>query len=213
VNMISVRVRLRTAVLGAFVLATVPMEIVLAQSSREGWKQLRNRVSFGESLDHSLEDAPVTAEERAQIYTLIDGLIRPSFTDDEREEERRIVLSTRVGLIALASNHRKQILVQAPLKFCGATGNCELWIFMRRSGKARLILEEEGLDLVAGEKTSHGFTDLVVPFHNSGSETSFSVYRWDNLAYKRVDCYIATSDPTHPEQPAITHDCPGLAPR
>ena len=82
---------------------------------------------------------------------------------------------------------------------------------MRQPGKARLILEEEGLGLLAGKGVSQGFTDLVVPFHDSGSETSFSVYRWNNLEYKRIDCYLVTSDPLHAEKAATIHDCP--APR
>lgn len=159
-NMVSVRVRLRTAVLGALVLASIPPEIVLAQNSREGWQQLKNRVDFERYLDHSLEDAPLTAEERAQIYTLIDGSsIHDSFRDDQREEERRVVLSTRVGLIALAQNDSKQILVRGPLQFCGGTGNCGLWVFMRQPGKARLILEEVGLGLLAGRES---FRDSLI---------------------------------------------------
>jgi hypothetical protein len=208
-NMISARVYMRV-ILGAFVLASVSPGIVVAQSLRDDWQHLRNLVDFELHLDHSLEDAPLTAEERVQIYTQIDGkFIHDSFRDDQRKEERKVVLSARAGLIALAHNDSQQILVRGPKQLCGGTGNCLLWIFIRQRGEARLILAEEGTGLLAGSGSYQGFTDLLVPFHHSGFETLFRVYRWNNLEYKRTNCYVATSDPFHLEKPAAIQDCPG----
>ena len=190
-------------------LASLPSVIVMAQNVRDDWSRLKDRVDFDLRLDHSLEDAPLTPEERVQIYTHIDGKsVHDSFRDDQREEERRVVLSTRVGLIALAHNEAKQSLVRGPQQFCGGTGNCPLWIFIRQRGKARLILDEEGTSLFAGSGSYRGFTDLVVPSHVSAAETWFGVFRWNNTEYKRIDCYIATSDPFHSEKSAIIQDCP-----
>src|SRR5438067_11915085 len=122
-KMVSLRIRIRTTVPIALVLASLTSEFVAAQSSREDWQQFSSRVDFELRLGHSLEDAPLTAEDS------------------------------------------EQILVRGPLRFCSPTGNCPLWVCMRQRGKARLILNEEGKALVAGDGSYQGFTDLVAPLH------------------------------------------------
>lgn len=198
---------MRSSVLGPLMLALMAVGVV-AQESRDVWLHLRNAVDLEQRLVHSLGDVPVNAEERAQIYTLIDDKsIHESFRDDQREEERKVVLSTRIGLIRLAQNGSQQILVRGPLQFCGGTGNCPIWILMRHRGKARLILADEGKALLVGKSSWRGFPDLVIPFHVSAMETSLSVYRWNGNKYKRIDCYLTKPDPLHPEN-AVIQDCP-----
>jgi hypothetical protein len=74
--------------------------VAAAQSSRDDWKQLRSSFDLKAHLTHSLADAPLTSRERAQIYRLIDNkTVHDSFTDEQRDKERKTVMSARVGSI------------------------------------------------------------------------------------------------------------------
>jgi hypothetical protein len=65
-------VRMRTGMLAALVFSCLTSGIAAAQSSRDDWQHLQGRADFELRLDHSLEDAPLAAEEKAQIYSLVD---------------------------------------------------------------------------------------------------------------------------------------------
>lgn len=56
----------------------------------------------------------------------------------------------------------------------------------------------QGTALLAGTASHEEFMDLVVSFHNSAFETSFRVFRRDDIEYKRIDCYVATLNPESP---------------
>jgi hypothetical protein len=191
---------------GIFLFACLLSGVVIAQTAPDDSSHPRSLANFGLRLDHSLQNAPVTPEERTQIYTVIDKAVHGSFTDDQREEERKAVLSSRVGLAALADTDNQQILVRGPKPSCGTAGDCPLWIFIRELGQVRLILDDEGNGFFAGSTLSQGFKDVVVPFHHSASETSFSVYRWNAREYKRIDCYSAILDPVS-GKPSAIRDC------
>jgi len=142
---------IRTAILGALLLAGMRPGIVVAQDSRDDWQHLRNLADLEAHLDHSLADAPLTAEDRARIYDVIDDkFIHDRFRDDQREEERLAVLSARVGSVVLAEDGSEQILVRGPELSCGAAGgNCSIWVFVRQRGTLRPVLATEGNRLIA----------------------------------------------------------------
>ena len=170
---------------------------ILAQSPRDDWKQGPPFTTLQQVLKYSLADAPLSGGERAEIYGVIDDkTIHESFTDQERGKERETVLSSRVGFIALAADGSRQILVQGPPLFCGATGNCSLWFFVRDHGRLRLALDAGGGILLLRPTSSHGFRDLATGWHMSAFEEDYMVYRWDGMRYREADCYIATWDNT-----------------
>lgn len=184
---------------------------ILAQSLRDDWKQGPPFTALQQVLKYSLANAPLSDGERAEIYSVIDDkTIHESFTDQERDKERDTVLSARVGFIALASDGSRQVLVQGPSLFCGATGNCSLWIFVRDHRRLRLVLHAGGGILLLRTTSSHGFRDLATGWHMSAFEEDFMVYRWDGGSYGEADCYIAkwdnSSNPTS-NSPTIT-GCP-----
>ena len=195
----------------AVVVSVVATVTLAAQSSRDDWKQGPPFTTLQEAIKFSLADAPLSARERMQIYRAIDDkTIHDSFTDQERDKERETVLSARVGFIALAADGNRQILVQGPSLFCGATGNCSLWIFVRDRGSLRLVLDAGGGILILRPTSSHGFRDLATGWHMSGFEENFKVYRWDGASYRQADCYIASWDRTSNSTnnaPTIS-DCP-----
>jgi len=192
----------------AFVLAVLGAGAAAAQSSRDDWKYVRSSFDLAAHLTHSLADAPFTSEERGQIYRLIDDkTIHDSFTDQQRGEERKTVLSARVGSIGLADDGSQQVIVRGPTLFCGASGNCSLWLFARRRGKLQPILAAGGGVLIVRKTSSQGFHDLVTGWHMSAFDEVYTVYRWNGTKYEQVDCYDVSFDRNSSDvSPAIT-DC------
>jgi hypothetical protein len=156
---------------------------VAGQKGRDDWKQLETHSYFDlTNLPHSLADAPLTSEERAQISKV---------TND---------LSARVGSIGLAEDGSQQILVES----CGGAPNCDIWIFIRHNGQLQLALETAGEVAVLRGTFNRGFRDLAMGWHMGAYEEDFSVYRWSGSKYDQVDCYAAKSDPS---TPTVTTDC------
>jgi hypothetical protein len=190
-------------------LAVLCGRVAAAQSPRDDWKQLRSSFDLKAHLTHSLTDAPLTRRERARIYEVIDNkAIHDSFTDEQRVEEQQTVMSARVGSIVLAEDGSQQVLVQGPASFCGASGNCSIWIFTRHRGKLQLVLEGGGSVLIVRKTSRHGFHDVVTGWHMSAEEEALSVYRWNGTKYKQVDCYSAKFDLNNPGQPPVITSCP-----
>lgn len=180
-----------------------------AQNTRDDWRYLTHSFDLNAHLTDSLADAPLTSEERAQIYKLIDDkTIHDSFTDNRRDEERETVLSARIGSITLAQDGSKQVIVQGPEQFCGATGNCSIWIFVRSRGRLKLVLATGGNTFIIKKTVSRGFHDVATYWHMSAFEGGFGVYRWNGTQYESIDCYSAKFDLDHPDQPPVTTDCP-----
>jgi hypothetical protein len=140
-------------------------------------------------LKYTLENAPVTKEERDSIYSTIDT---PAIHDiyGGSDDERKDVLTALIGFVSLAPNGVQQILVRWPQKFRGGTGNCAFAIFARQLGAPKPILESEGfVPSVIG--TFHlGYPDLVVGFHISSAEHSETTYRWDGQAYTKAESRV-----------------------
>jgi hypothetical protein len=177
--------------------------------ARDDWKQWETRSpTFDPEADltHSLADAPLTSSERSQIYKVIDDTSTPdSFTDSQREEEQKTVMSARVGFIGLAEDGSQQVLVKGPESpdFCGASGNCPIWIFIRRSGRLQLALGTGGQFLILRGAFSKGFHTLATGWHMGAGKEDFSVYRWNGTKYGEVDCYEADID----SNPPLITDC------
>lgn len=182
--------------------------VTAAQSSRDDWKQLRNSFDLEAHLTHSLADAPLASKERAQIYRLIDNkTIHDSFTDGQRDEERKSVMSARVGSIVLAEDGRQQVLVQGPRLFCGANYNCSIWVFIRHREQLQLALETGGNVFMVRRTSHHGFRDVATGWHTSAVEEGFAVYHWNGSKYEQVDCYSAKFDPNSRSMPPVITDC------
>jgi hypothetical protein len=160
---------------------------LMAQRPRNDWKIK----PFDEEshLNHSLADAPLTSSDRDQINRILDEGVHDSLSDAERVDERKAIMSFRVGSIALAGDGSQQILVRGTGSFCGASGNCSLWIVIRRAGQLRLALRTEGQRLIVRSDLSRGFREVTIGLHDSAFVEQYTVYHWDGVRYTQVDCY------------------------
>lgn len=172
-----------------------------AQSSRDDWKQ--PSLDLEAHLTHTLADAPITAEERAQIFRVLEDFA----IAQKQNEKPETLMTARVGSIGFAEDGSQQVLVQGPYAaFCGASGNCPMWIFIRHGKQLRLALEMFGDAITMRGKFSRGLRDFATSSHFSAYEEYFSVYRSNANKYESVDCYKATFDSDHSSQPMIA-DC------
>jgi hypothetical protein len=156
--------------------------IAAAQHPRDSWKL--PAISLEEPLPHSLADAPLSAAEREQVFSAL---------DNRMHDDRKMIMSTRIGLIALATNGSKQILALGPQTCNGAANFC-LSIFVREGGRVHLALNQGGIGLLVARTSHDGFNDITVAGHMSSVDTMYEDYRWDGTVYEAVDCYIRRDD-------------------
>jgi len=174
-------------------------------NSRDDWKQTATSFDL-EANTYALADAPLTNGEREQIFQVIANFA----VAQKQKEERETLMGARVGPIGLAEDGSQQVLVRGPYAaFCGASGNCPMWIFIRSSGQLRLALEMFGNAVILRSSSGHGFRDFATASHWSAYEEYFSVYRWNGTKYDPVDCYKATFDPndSNGSSPPVIEDC------
>jgi hypothetical protein len=127
---------------------------LMAQSPRDDWKV--KPFDLDAHLNHSLADAPLTSSDRDQIYRIVDQDVHNSFSDAEREEERKAIAYFRVGSITLSQGGSQQVLVRGTSSFCGASGNCSMWIVVRQAAQVRLALGTEGQRLIVRKSVTGG---------------------------------------------------------
>jgi hypothetical protein len=158
---------------------------LVAQHARDSWK-----VKSFAATPYSLANLPLTSSERQQIYGVVDAATsRYSVPNPRGDKQREVVMSTRVGLIELARNARVQILARGPNPFCGATGNCPIWIFDRQGGQLRPLLEALAAGVIVLETSSKGFHDIAVVQNYSAFDEQYRDFRWNGSEYKQIDCY------------------------
>ena len=184
--------------------------VALAQNPGDEWKSA-GAISVQQSLASSLENAPLTRDERAEIYRVVDnpaihGSFYP-FNAENREKEQRTVMSSRVGFIQLAEGAPRQILVQGPLESCGANGNCSYWIFSRQHNHLRLLLHAAG-DLTLRHATSRGYRDVSTSWHMSAFEHFVNIYHWDGSKYESAKCFDVKADGDNSEKQQVVGGCP-----
>jgi hypothetical protein len=82
---------------------------------------------------------------------------------------------------------------------CGATGNCPFWAFQKSGNGFEKILDTRGKDGIGGIEvftieadTTNGFHDLVLGAHDSASERTLLLYRYDGKKYRVSGCYLAS---------------------
>lgn len=85
---------------------------------------------------------------------------------------------------------KRGILVQgSAVCMCGATGNCDFWLFDEDWNGIRLVLKTTAIQSFDFEKSiSHGYFDLILGSHDSASERYLQQFQFDGNRYRRVGC-------------------------
>ena len=148
----------------------------------------RRRVDFDEQV------RDLSLSEQAQIR----GLIHPDFSglDTSAEDERKIVLNMDAGEISLSAGRKKALFVQPSESswFCGATGNCSIWLFVRDSGHLRQVLSDSASWAVIEKTRTRGMHDITMRTSLSSSQSGYASYQWNGVEYKQTDFRIVDLD-------------------
>jgi hypothetical protein len=109
------------------------------------------------------------------------------------EELRAQAAETRIKFVDLNGDGVPEVIAQASDdEFCGATGNCAFWVFMRSGPACKLILSANAIQTFTIQQTkTNGFFDLVLGMHGSATEQGLFVYQFMNGRYWRGACYDA----------------------
>ena len=84
------------------------------------------------------------------------------------------------------------VLVQGnAVCMCGATGNCEFWLFADETAGLKLVLHTTGIEAFELSRSlSRGHFDLILGSHDSASEKFLQKYRFDGVGYRPVGCAL-----------------------
>jgi hypothetical protein len=159
------------------------VEAVLSQNPRiPAMDHLRNPETF--------KAEKLGASEKGEIWR---ELGKGSFdAPDSWEDEvrvRRISLGAADGLV-----------VQGVRLLCGATGNCQTWVFRRLMGHWSSLFAGQA-PLASGfgfdEPASHGIKRLVISSNASAEAGEYRVYEFDGRFYRAAQCYQASKSGTN----------------
>jgi hypothetical protein len=161
--------------------------IAAAQPQRNSWKL--KPFALEPHLTHSLADVPLSISAREQIYRAVDNKgIHESFTDQQREQERQIVMSSRAGSIVLAWDGSDQVFVEGPPGLCGARTQC-IRIFVHQGEQLHLVFDSSATAFHVQTSSHNGFHDIGTATIWSAWETEYRDYRWNGARYRQADCY------------------------
>ena len=103
---------------------------------------------------------------------------------DREVRVRRISLGTVDGLV-----------IQGVKLLCGATGNCQTWVFRRSKGHWITLFAGQA-PLASGfgfdEPASHGLKRLIITSNFSAETAEYRVHEFDGQFYRTAKCYQAS---------------------
>jgi len=122
--------------------------------------------------------AKLSANETQEIVAAIEQSVYD--TPDSWEQElrvRRVDVGSGQGLV-----------VSGTKLLCGATGNCQIWVFLNTNGRWVSLFEggdppiAEGFQF--GPGASHGVKDLTTSTNSSAERSKHTTYRFDGKVYR-----------------------------
>jgi hypothetical protein len=157
-------------------------------------------------IGHTLaKETRLNNADKKELARIISERVKETeFADDKlsAKEFQELIWQTRIELVDLNGDGVPEILAQgySSRMNCGATGNCEFFVFEKTLLGIELLLDTykgdgSGVELYTVEETStHGFKDLVLTEHESAFESTLFVYKFDGKRYKKSTCYSARWD-------------------
>jgi hypothetical protein len=157
-------------------------------------------LSYKRTLQNSTE---LTTQDKTAIRKTISGWVH-SHADGDSDNSavalKALLRNLRIKAVDLNGDGIPEFVVQptGPNDWCGATGNCVLWIFQRSERDFSLIFDsEQGNGVGAAEMfnvlphRTNGYSDLVLAAHDSASEKTLFLYKFDGRQYRPHECYDA----------------------
>lgn len=78
-----------------------------------------------------------------------------------------------------------------PTGMCGASGNCAVWVYRKKSSGFEQMLEADTTAMLNPAKTkTNGYSDLLLGSVSGAHITYFNTYKFDGREYRSVSCYV-----------------------
>ena len=122
----------------------------------------------------ALSGAPINRMVKKRIV----AHIADSFGDDYQFNARDFTGS----FVKLNATGRIGILLLPPDKFCGATANCQVWVFDGKTGVE--LVSDNGWDYGLRKTMHHGVYDFYMRHNMSCCTGTLHEYRFDGKVYK-----------------------------
>ena len=132
-----------------------------------------------------LSDAPIHPLVKRRILASLIDAHKDEYQEDEKDEAKALALRSIVKFVRLDGRGRIGIEVKGVPPWCGATGNCEVWIFGSKSGD--LLVHGDGWDYRFRRTTHHGVFDFYVRLNLSAGSGTRTEYQFDGKVYQEVD--------------------------
>jgi hypothetical protein len=95
--------------------------------------------------------------------------------------------------------------------FCGATGNCALWVYRRRQGKYQQILSTDMVQNFGFLRTrTNGLPDLVLWSHDSATRSPGALWQFDGEQYRSICAWEVVYERLSPEGDWTPEDKPHI---
>ncbi|HVE58620.1 MAG TPA: hypothetical protein VNB22_17430 [Pyrinomonadaceae bacterium] len=87
------------------------------------------------------------------------------------------------------------ILWGSNLKLCGGTGNCHIWIYEKKKGKYKLLLQSVAYNDASKwfepkKAKSNGYRNILLKTHSTAAETTYQFYKFNGAKYVEYKCLM-----------------------
>jgi hypothetical protein len=184
-----------------------------------------------------IEEVSINLQEKIDTNSIKESeqIINPVCTDkvvlslwnelktDKKYEKRKEVFEDEsnclekmfeVEAFDLNGDGKNEFLVRGDdIGFCGATGNCDFWIYRKISKKYQRILTGysylDGRDILSQIKKSktNKFKDILLEVRIQRNAHAYRLYKFDGKIYKEKSCNINQWNELNPEEKTKIISC------
>jgi hypothetical protein len=202
----------RSAVIGRLAALVAAFAIAAGCQTTPPAQSRSNYFYWSEAKAHELDYKQTIAtakelspKERADLLLLVlNRFLHPvnehdkgMFEDISEKEMRKLAANTRIEFVDLNGDGENEIVAQGNgLGPCGATGNCIVLVLRATTDGWKIVLDTRaklggGVEKIRVLETStNGFRDIVLATHDSATERTAFVLRYDNEQYRERECYV-----------------------
>jgi hypothetical protein len=151
------------------------------------------------TMDHlrpteTVASARLTAAEKREIFGELD---KTSFDTPDAWDAEALIRHVRLG-------DSDGLVIQGSKLLCGATGNCEIWVFRKTPHGWRNLFNGNAPLASAFDVDSvksNGVPNLVLETHVSADVTRRTVFAFNGSAYQARDCVNVSASGTITKMP------------
>lgn len=101
-----------------------------------------------------------------------------------------LIRSLKMQRIDLDGDRVPEYIIKLEYKgYCGASGNCDFYVYQKVGEGFGLLLTENGQKLYPKQSRNLGYLNLACDHAMGAMETAITEYQWDGSTYKQLMCF------------------------